>query len=150
MVSKGITVKYRRATLGQKRVLYRALHEADHNLHCGRKVLIAVVMTMTQESGCRSLNYGDRDSVGPFQQRDSWGSTSTRKNAADSARLFILGGHGGEPGWKDYFPLRDLPDDFNLDEAIQRVQVSADPWAYGQWESEASRTVAKWFALNKR
>lgn len=40
------------------------------------------------ESGLRELNYGDRDSVGPFQQRTPWGTVEQRTNAESSAKLF--------------------------------------------------------------
>jgi hypothetical protein len=40
----------------------------------GKKAIQIALMTAMQESGLRNLNYGDRDSLGLFQQRAPWGS----------------------------------------------------------------------------
>ena len=89
--------------------------------------------TAFQESGLHNLSYGDRDSLGLFQQRPSqgWGSRATvrtpRLAAANFyARLLRI------RGWAT------LP----LTEAAQRVQHSAAPEAYAQWE-DAARTLAR-------
>lgn len=50
-------------------------------------ITIALMVALT-ESGLRNLTYGDRDSVGLFQQRASWGSVATRENPTASANLF--------------------------------------------------------------
>jgi len=89
--------------------------------------------TAFQESALRNLPYGDRDSLGLFQQRPSqgWGSRATvltpRLAAASFYRHLLR-----VRGW------RTLP----VTAAAQAVQHSAFPQAYGQWE-DSSRTLAR-------
>jgi hypothetical protein len=89
--------------------------------------------TAFQESKMRNLDYGDRDSLGLFQQRPSqgWGSPATvhdprRSSASFYTHLLRI------PGWAS------LP----LTVAAQRVQRSGAPDAYAQWEL-ASRELAR-------
>ncbi|PKW26690.1 C40 family peptidase [Phycicoccus duodecadis] len=86
-----------------------------------------------QESTLRNLPYGDRDSIGLFQQRDAWGSRAERLDPATSSEMFFTGGRGGQPG------LLSIPDYLNLSvtRAAQAVQVSAFPDAYAKWEGLA-------------
>ncbi len=94
-----------------------------------RAQVIAVAVAM-QESTLRNLPYGDRDSVGLFQQRATWGPTSVRMDPKASARLFytrLL----ALKGWAA------LP----LTIAAQRVQISAFPDAYAKWEAKANQVV---------
>ena len=89
--------------------------------------------TALQESGLRNLSYGDRDSLGLFQQRPSqgWGSPGTIRTprlAAASFYRHLL----RVSGWAT------LP----VTVAAQRVQHSAAPEAYAQWE-DASRQLAR-------
>jgi len=97
-----------------------------------RDILIAL-MTGFQESGLRNLNYGDRDSIGIFQQRNAWGSRAARLDPAQSARMFFLGGRGGQRGLLDFRQRND----WELWRAAQKVQVSAFPRAYAKWEGSA-------------
>jgi hypothetical protein len=61
------------------------------------------LMTALAESGLRNLNYGDRDSVGLFQQRTSqgWGSTNQIMDPTYSAGKFFdsLKNTGGNTPW---------------------------------------------------
>jgi hypothetical protein len=84
--------------------------------------------TSLQESELRNLPYGDRDSVGLFQQRPSqgWGTRSqlldpVYSTSAFYARLTQI------PGWQT-MPVTD---------AAQAVQRSADAGAYAAWDDEA-------------
>jgi murein DD-endopeptidase MepM/ murein hydrolase activator NlpD/endonuclease/exonuclease/phosphatase family metal-dependent hydrolase len=81
---------------------------------------------------------GDHDSVGIFQQRDAWGPIADRMDVAASARMFFIGGQGGQRG------LLDIPgwQAMSVAAAAQAVQVSAFPSAYAQWETLAVATVA--------
>jgi hypothetical protein len=90
-----------------------------------------------QESGLRPLNYGDRDSLGVFQQRTAWGTVAQRLDPDTSARMFFTGGHAGQRG------LLDIPGwaGMSVTAAAQAVQVSAYPDAYATWESLAIRLV---------
>ena len=86
-----------------------------------------------QESRLQNLPHGDRDSVGLFQQRPSqgWGSASQLLTPTYAAGAFYR--HLARvPGWES------LP----VTTAAQRVQRSAAPSAYAQWEHEA-RAIAQ-------
>ncbi|RPK29143.1 hypothetical protein EES39_40480 [Streptomyces sp. ADI92-24] len=111
----------------------------------GRATLIAL-MTGLQESTLLNLDQGDRDSVGVFQQRPStgWGTKEQIMNVNYSARMFFLGGDGGDPpgltdigGWER----------MELGTAAQKVQRSAYPSLYAGQESEARR-IAKEAGIN--
>jgi hypothetical protein len=95
-------------------------------------VTIALAAAL-QESQLRNLTYGDLDSVGLFQQRPSqgWGSRSQLLTPRYAASAFY-DGLRKVPGWAT------LP----VTAAAQRVQRSAAPDAYAQWENEA-RTLAE-------
>ena len=99
-------------------------------------------MTAMQESTLRNLDYGDRDSLGLFQQRPSmgWGSPAQVREPAYAAAAFYGGpdsptgnrGLLGIPRWQQ------LP----LTVAAQAVQRSAFPNAYARWESPARGWLA--------
>jgi TP901 family phage tail tape measure protein len=94
--------------------------------------LIVSIMTAMQESTLRNLNYGDRDSVGLFQQRPSqgWGTVEQIMNPSYAARKFFEGLLAMKNRAK-------LP----LWEQAQRVQRSAFPMAYAKWEQMARAVV---------
>jgi murein DD-endopeptidase MepM/ murein hydrolase activator NlpD len=114
---------------------------ASHGLDAGntRRAAVIGIMTAMQESTLRNLNYGDRDSLGLFQQRAAWASAAERTTPSAAATMFYTGGHGGQrglfaiPGWQS------MP----LWAAAQAVQVSAFPTAYAKWERTAEAVVAK-------
>jgi hypothetical protein len=85
------------------------------------------------ESQLHNLTYGDRDSVGLFQQRPSqgWGSRSQLLTPRYAATAFF-GGLQKVPGWST----------LAVTDAAQQVQRSAAPDAYARWENEA-RTLAE-------
>lgn len=99
--------------------------------------LIVAVATTLQESTLRNIGYGDRDSVGLFQQRAGWGSTQTRMDPAASATMFYTGGQGGQPGLMDIKGWAGMP----VTQAAQAVQRSAFPMAYARWEPMATLLV---------
>lgn len=86
-----------------------------------------------QESKLRNLSYGDRDSLGLFQQRPSqgWGTPAQLQDPRYAAAAFYRG-------------LRKVPhwQDLPIYVAAQRVQRSADGTAYAAWDT-ASRTLAQ-------
>jgi hypothetical protein len=86
-----------------------------------------------QESKLRNLDYGDRDSLGLFQQRPSqgWGTPAQLQDPRYAAAAFYRGLRKVR-GWQD------LP----IYQAAQRVQRSADASAYATWDT-ASRTLAR-------
>ena len=97
-----------------------------------RDILIAL-MTAQQESGLRNLSYGDRDSVGLFQQRTSqgWGSVKQIMDPRYSASKF-------------YETLAKVKgrDSLALTVAAQKVQRSAFPNAYAKHEGSSRQLLA--------
>jgi peptidoglycan DL-endopeptidase CwlO len=96
-----------------------------------RAWLVALATAM-QESTLRNINYGDRDSLGLFQQRPSqgWGSPAQVTDPTYATRIFIdrlL----DIPGWEE------MP----VTVAAQTVQRSAFPDAYAKWEGLAAELV---------
>ncbi|WP_299528363.1 hypothetical protein [uncultured Streptomyces sp.] len=97
-----------------------------------RAVTIALA-TALQESALRNIDYGDRDSLGLFQQRPSqgWGTPAQILDPVYSAGKFYE--HLAEvPGYSR------LP----LTEAAQRVQRSGFPQAYAKHEPDATLLAA--------
>ena len=90
--------------------------------------------TALQESGLRNLDYGDRDSLGLFQQRPSqgWGSPAQVRDPRYSATQF-------------YDRLVEVPSwaEMPLWQAAQTVQRSAFPLAYAKWEQTAADILAE-------
>jgi murein DD-endopeptidase MepM/ murein hydrolase activator NlpD len=102
-----------------------------------RDIQIALITAMV-ESGLRNLKYGDRDSVGLFQQRNAWGSFAERTNPAASARMFFLGGHQGQEGLFD----KKNRNNMGMGEVAQAVQVSAFPGRYAEHIGQAKAVYA--------
>src|SRR3954464_14255428 len=96
-----------------------------------RAVVIALATAM-QESRLRNLDYGDRDSLGLFQQRPSqgWGTPEQVRDPVYATRTF-LERLLAVPGWETMPVTR----------AAQTVQRSAFPGAYARWETLASSLV---------
>lgn len=97
-----------------------------------RAVTIALATAM-QESMLRNIDYGDKDSVGLFQQRPSqgWGSVEEIMDPVYSAGKF-------------YDHLVKIPDytELQLTDAAQRVQRSAFPLEYAKHEPRAAQLTA--------
>jgi hypothetical protein len=93
-----------------------------------RAVTVAYATAM-QESHMHNVDYGDRDSVGVFQQRPSegWGTASELEDPVYATSKFF-GALIRVPGWLD------LP----IDQAAQAVQHSADGSAYSQYDLMAT------------
>jgi hypothetical protein len=138
-----ITVKGTRATPDQRRNLHGVLTECQAQ-GCSHDVMVATVCCVTQESVAKRLGYGDAagpDSRGLFQQRAPWGSSSARLDPRKSTRMFLTGGGGGQPGWKQkHGSLKRVPG--SIESAVKAVQVSVG--GYGQHEREARHTVKAW------
>jgi hypothetical protein len=96
-----------------------------------RAVVIALA-TAQQESRLRNLDYGDRDSLGLFQQRPSagWGTPEQVQDPVYAANKF-------------YDRLIEVPgwETGRLTEIAQKVQLSAFPNAYMQWETLATEIM---------
>jgi hypothetical protein len=95
-------------------------------------VTIAIEAAL-QESRLHNIDYGDRDSIGLFQQRPSqgWGTRDEILDTRYAARMFLV--HLVRvPNWATRA----------VDDAAQSVQHSAAPDAYVKWESVARATAA--------
>lgn len=93
-----------------------------------RDIQIAL-MTAMQESTLKNLNYGDRDSVGLFQQRPScgWGTVAQCTDPRYASQQF----------YKHLLANKNR-DSMSLTQAAQAVQRSAYPEAYAKWEGLAA------------
>lgn len=115
--------------------------ETAKSVGASKRDLTIAFMTAFQESlmGTAGMYTAvDNDSLGPFQQRAPWGPAADRMDIRKSARMFFLGGLGGQPGLFDY-PQRVS---MSLGDAAQKVQVSAHPRAYDKWQDEAEALIA--------
>jgi TP901 family phage tail tape measure protein len=94
--------------------------------------LIIALMTAMQESTLKNINYGDRDSLGLFQQRPSqgWGTAAQVTDPYYSSRKFF----------ETLFKVKNRAD-LPLTQAAQKVQRSAFPNAYAKWEQMATAVV---------
>jgi LysM repeat protein len=101
--------------------------------------IVIALATAAQESHLRNLDYGDRDSVGLFQQRPTsgWGTDSQIRDPRYAARAFFGGPTSTTPG--DTIGLLDVEQwqHMSLTDAAQAVQISAFPEAYAKWEVSA-------------
>jgi len=101
--------------------------------------IVIALATAMQESSLRNLSYGDRDSVGLFQQRPSahWGQVEQIMDPEYAARAFF--GGKTSPTYGAARGLLDIKDWSNksLTQAAQAVQISAYPNAYAKWEASA-------------
>jgi hypothetical protein len=101
------------------------------------RAAVIAVGTALQESKLENLGHlgeaNDHDSLGLFQQRPSsgWGSPKQLTDPQYATTAFLKGLKQVD-GWQD------MP----LTRAAQKVQVSAYPDAYAQWEKQAADIVA--------
>ncbi|KJL41356.1 LysM repeat protein [Microbacterium terrae] len=106
---------------------------------------IAIALgTAMQESWIRNLDYGDRDSLGLFQQRPStgWGTAEQVRDRVRSIKAFF--GGPSDPNGSRTRGLLDIPGWQNMSfaDAAQAVQISAYPERYAQWEKPAYAWLA--------
>ncbi|WP_433290477.1 C40 family peptidase [Pseudonocardia sp. CA-142604] len=106
--------------------------QTARNMGAPPRAWLVALATAMQESTLRNINYGDRDSLGLFQQRPSqgWGAPSQVTDPVYSTTIFIQR-LLAVPGWAD------MP----VTVAAQIVQRSAFPDAYAKWEGLASDLV---------
>lgn len=95
--------------------------------------LIVSIMTAMQESTLRNLHYGDRDSLGLFQQRPSqgWGTAEQILNPSYAARKFF-----------EHLLAMKGRGKLSLTQQAQAVQRSGFPEAYAKWEAMARQVVS--------
>ncbi len=97
----------------------------------GQVIALAAAL---QESGLRNLDYGDRDSLGLFQQRPSqgWGTAEQIRTPPHAARAFYSA-LAQVDGWAR----------MSVTDAAQAVQRSGFPQAYADDEPLARRLMAE-------
>ncbi len=101
------------------------------------RALTIAYATAFQESKLENLTYGDRDSVGIFQQRPSegWGTTTELEDPAYAAKAFFAA-------------LVKVPDYTTIAvyQAAQDVQHSAGGYAYQQYAQTGAQLAADYTA----
>jgi LysM repeat protein len=106
--------------------------------------LVIALAAAAQESGLRNLTYGDRDSIGLFQQRPStgWGQAAQILDTTYASRLFFGGPSNPNKGFTR--GLLDIPgwQSKTVTQAAQAVQLSGYPDAYAKWEAPARSWLA--------
>jgi len=110
----------------------RTIIEVGRALQVPDRGVVIALATAKQESDLRNIPYGDRDSVGLFQQRPStgWGTAAELTTPQIAARKFYTA-LLQVPGWQS----------MALTVAAQEVQRSAFPTAYARWEALATAVV---------
>ena len=107
--------------------------------------LVVALAAAAQESGMRNIDYGDRDSLGLFQQRPSsgWGDAAQVMDADRATRAFFGGSVNPNPGVTR--GLLDIPgwEAMSVTQAAQAVQISAYPDLYANWEASARSWLAE-------
>lgn len=121
------------------------IHRVGKSLGVSDYGIAVALATAMQESSLINIDFGDRDSIGLFQQRPSkgWGTVAQIMDPEYSARAFF-----GGPTGPNFGKVRGLLDINNwqsmpLTRAAQAVQISAFPEAYQKWELSAW----SWFDL---
>jgi len=121
------------------------IYRVGKSLNVSDYGIVIALATAMQESSLKNIDYGDRDSIGLFQQRPSqgWGTKTQIMDPEYSARAFF-----GGPTGPNFGKVRGLLDirnwsSLSLTKAAQAVQISAFPEAYQKWELSAW----SWFDL---
>jgi hypothetical protein len=108
----------------------RAICSVARRLGASDKVLLAAYEAAIVESGVHSLPYGDLDSIGMFQQRDSWGTFAQRMDPVWASEQFISRAIRQNEPW------------MSAGQLAQDVQVSAFPDRYDQRRGQALSLIA--------
>jgi hypothetical protein len=110
----------------------RAICSVARDLHASPKVILAAYEAAIVESGVHSLPYGDLDSIGLFQQRDSWGTFAQRMDPYWASRQFISRAIRQNEPW------------MSAGQLAQDVQVSNFPDRYDQRRDQAMALIARY------
>ncbi|WP_423923975.1 LysM peptidoglycan-binding domain-containing protein [Frigoribacterium sp. 2-23] len=120
-------------------------HSARTIISVGRQIgasdqaIVIALAAAAQESSLRNIHYGDRDSVGLFQQRPStgWGTVAQLTDPVHATKLFFGGKTNPNKGFTK--GLLDVTNwsGMSVTQAAQAVQYSAYPTAYAKWEAPA-------------
>ena len=153
LVIPGVTTPAPGAPTGAQKITGLTDEMAGHArtiIQVGRELgvpdygIVIALATAMQESSLRNLDWGDRDSVGLFQQRpiSGWGSIEQLTTPTHAARLFYGGPSNPNRGFtRGLLDIRGW-ESMGLTQAAQAVQISGHPDAYAKWEQSAR----SWFA----
>lgn len=103
--------------------------------------LVVALATSMQESTLLNIDYGDRDSLGLFQQRTSqgWGTEAQILDPVLASKAFYgVATHTPNPGLLDVSGWESM----TVTQAAQAVQRSGYPDAYAKWETLARDVLA--------
>ena len=107
--------------------------------------IVIALAAAAQESSLRNVQFGDRDSLGLFQQRPSqgWGTPDQVLDPVRATAAFFGGSSNPNPGLT--IGLLDIPgwSSLSVSAAAQAVQKSAHPDAYAKWETSARAWLAE-------
>lgn len=117
----------------EQRRIARKIIRVGKRMGAPPKVLKAALEAGLVESNLRNVNYGDRDSLGVFQQRPSqgWGTPQQVRRPKYAARQF----------YKRAIPLADKYG--SAGQLAQAVQRSAFPERYDQRAADAERILRR-------
>lgn len=133
---KGLMIQGVEATREQKRNMEIVIDTARDFSGSSTRSILAAIVAVIQESWCKNLSGGDRDSRGILQVRDSTAATIHLDNRDIGACVewFMKKGFWGKGGAVD---LADAHPNKNPGWIAQQVQGSGVPDAYAKWEPEA-------------
>ncbi|WP_203135531.1 LysM peptidoglycan-binding domain-containing protein [Microbacterium sp. JZ31] len=117
----------------------RIIIRVGRDIGASDKAIAIALATAMVESGIRNLNYGDRDSLGLFQQRPSagWGTPEQIRDRVRATRVFFGGAQNPNKGkTRGLYDIKGW-EKMEFTKAAQAVQISAFPNRYGQWETAA-------------
>jgi Repeat of unknown function (DUF346) len=97
------------------------------------KVMLATFEAGWVESHMNNLACGDKDSLGVFQQRDSWGTAEQRLNVAWATNAFL----------DQAIPTDINHPEYSAGQLAQAVQRSAFPDRYDQAQAKANELIAR-------
>ena len=107
--------------------------------------LVVALAAAAQESGLRNVDYGDRDSLGLFQQRPSagWGTPDQVLDPVRASLAFFGGASNPNPNVTR--GLLDIAgwESMTVTQAAQAVQISAYPDYYAKWETSAQAWLSQ-------
>jgi LysM repeat protein len=122
----------------------RTIIRVGRELGVGDRAIVVALAAAAQESSLRNIDWGDRDSVGLYQQRPStgWGTVAQLTDPVHATKLFF--GGRANPNVGKTRGLLDVPgwSGMSLTAAAQAVQLSAYPTAYAKWEGPATSWLA--------
>jgi LysM repeat protein len=123
----------------EQRANARLIIKVGRKLGVPERGIAIALGTAMQESWLRNLDWGDRDSLGLFQQRPStgWGTAAQVRDRERSIRAFFGGPH--DPNGNRTRGLLDIRgwQKMSFAQAAQAVQISAYPDRYARWEDDA-------------